>query len=95
MTPRAEPVVRDAQDDDVAAICRPADRRAGRGWAGPHLVERGARGHFLANERAGAFYEREGFAVERIERSPTEDPALGVVWRLRRLAPLERTPARA
>jgi ribosomal protein S18 acetylase RimI-like enzyme len=33
--------------------------------------------HFVANERAGAFYEREGFAVERIEPSPTEDPALG------------------
>ena len=43
--------------------------------------------HFVANERAGAFYEREGFTVERIEPSPTEDPALGVVWRARQLAP--------
>ena len=43
--------------------------------------------HFVANERAGAFYEREGFTVERIEPSPTDDPALGVVWRARRLAP--------
>lgn len=39
--------------------------------------------HFVANERAGAFYEREGFVVERIEASPTDDPALGVVWRAR------------
>lgn len=47
--------------------------------------------HFVANERAGAFYEREGFTVERIESSPTEDPALGVVWRARHLAPFEQT----
>ena len=46
--------------------------------------------HFVANERAGAFYEREGFTVERIESSPTEDPALGVVWRARHLAPFEQ-----
>jgi GNAT superfamily N-acetyltransferase len=39
--------------------------------------------HFVGNERAGAFYEREGFAVERIEPSPTGDPALGTVWRVR------------
>lgn len=41
--------------------------------------------HFVANERAGAFYERAGFTVERIEPSPTGNPALGVVWRARRL----------
>ncbi len=41
--------------------------------------------HFAANERAGAFYEREGFAVDRIEPSSTGDPALDVVWRLRDL----------
>jgi ribosomal protein S18 acetylase RimI-like enzyme len=41
--------------------------------------------HFAANERAGAFYEREGFTVERIEPSPTADPALAVVWRRREL----------
>jgi ribosomal protein S18 acetylase RimI-like enzyme len=40
---------------------------------------------FAANERAGAFYERLGFTVERIEASPTGDPALAVVWRARRL----------
>jgi ribosomal protein S18 acetylase RimI-like enzyme len=43
--------------------------------------------HFVANERAGAFYEREGFTVQRIEPSPTGNPALGVVWRARHLAP--------
>ncbi len=42
--------------------------------------------HFAANERAGAFYEREGFTVERIEPSPSGDPALAVVWRVRPLA---------
>ena len=49
----------------------------------------------MANERAGAFYEREGFAVERIESSATEDPALGVVWRARHLAPVEQTYGQA
>jgi ribosomal protein S18 acetylase RimI-like enzyme len=39
--------------------------------------------HFVGNERAGAFYEREGFTVQRIEPSPTGNPALGVVWRAR------------
>ncbi|WP_410636896.1 GNAT family N-acetyltransferase [Amycolatopsis sp. lyj-346] len=37
--------------------------------------------HFADNERAGAFYEREGFTVERVEPSHTGDPALAVVWR--------------
>ena len=41
--------------------------------------------HFAANERAGAFYDREGFAVESIESSPTGDSALDVVWRSRSL----------
>ena len=39
--------------------------------------------HFVANERAGAFYERLGFVVDRVEPGPTE--ALGVVWRVRRV----------
>lgn len=42
--------------------------------------------HFVANERAAAFYQREGFTVERIESSPTGNTALGVVWRSRLLA---------
>jgi GNAT superfamily N-acetyltransferase len=42
--------------------------------------------HFAANERAGAFYEREGFAVERVDASPSGDPRLAVVWRARKLA---------
>ncbi|WP_028045337.1 GNAT family N-acetyltransferase [Cellulomonas sp. URHE0023] len=45
--------------------------------------------HFAGNVRAGAFYEREGFAVERVERD-ADDPALDVVWRARDLAPDER-----
>jgi ribosomal protein S18 acetylase RimI-like enzyme len=43
--------------------------------------------HFVANQRAGAFYEREGFTVERIEAGPTEDPTLGIVWRARPASP--------
>lgn len=168
MASSAEPVVRDAEHDDVAAICRfgeahirphcapligaeAADEQVRRWWnetyvgaavaeglvvvaeADGQLVgvgQRGRRGadhvvyklnvhpqhrgrglgpqlldalirqlpadadrlcveQFVANERAGAFYEREGFTVERIESSPTEDPALGVVWRARHLARIE------
>jgi GNAT superfamily N-acetyltransferase len=40
--------------------------------------------HFASNERAAAFYEREGFAVERVDPS-AGDPALDVVWRARAL----------
>lgn len=47
--------------------------------------------HFVGNARAGAFYEREGFTVERIESEPTQDPALGVVWRVRPLSASGRT----
>ncbi|MDQ3465616.1 MAG: GNAT family N-acetyltransferase [Actinomycetota bacterium] len=174
MASRSEPVVRDAEHDDVAAICRfgealirphyapllgaeAADEQVRRWWNEPHVGaavaeglvvaavadgqlvgvgQRGRRGadhvvyklyvhpqhrgrglgsqlldaltrrlpanadrlyieHFVANERAGAFYEREGFAVERIESSPTEDPALGVVWRARHLARIEQTSGQA
>ncbi|GAB2738803.1 GNAT family N-acetyltransferase [Nocardioides pakistanensis] len=41
--------------------------------------------HFAGNERAGAFYEREGFTVDRVEPSATGDPRLAVVWRSREL----------
>lgn len=41
--------------------------------------------HFAANTRAGAFYDREGFGVDRVEPSPTGDPALAQVWRSRPL----------
>jgi ribosomal protein S18 acetylase RimI-like enzyme len=160
----AQPVVRTAEPDDVAAICRfgqahirphyapligaaAADDQVRRWWnetylgvavaeglvvvaeAGGQLVGVGQRGrsgadhvvyklyvhpghrgrglgqqlldaligqlppdvdrlyieHFAANERAAAFYEREGFTVERIDPSPTGDPALATVWRARRL----------
>jgi GNAT superfamily N-acetyltransferase len=40
--------------------------------------------HFAANTRAAAFYDREGFTVDRVDPSPTGDPALAVVWRSRR-----------
>ncbi|SDW65610.1 Ribosomal protein S18 acetylase RimI [Amycolatopsis xylanica] len=39
--------------------------------------------HFAANELAAAFYEREGFVVDRIEPSSTGDRALATVWRSR------------
>ncbi|WP_370949953.1 N-acetyltransferase family protein [Amycolatopsis sp. cg5] len=42
--------------------------------------------HFAGNARAGAFYEREGFTVDRVEPSAGGDPALGVVWRSRPVA---------
>ncbi|WP_246123415.1 GNAT family N-acetyltransferase [Cellulomonas terrae] len=47
--------------------------------------------HFAGNVRAGAFYEREGFTVERVEPSVAGDPALDVVWRTRPLAGGGRT----
>ena len=40
---------------------------------------------FAGNARAGAFYEREGFTVDRIEPGPTD--ALAVVWRVQELGP--------
>jgi GNAT superfamily N-acetyltransferase len=51
--------------------------------------------HFVGNERAGAFYEREGFTVERVEPGPTDNPGLGVVWRARPLATSARTSGQA
>ncbi len=169
MAAAAEPVLLDAVDDDVAAICefgeahiRPhyaplvgaeaADEQVRRWWSEPYvaavvaerlvvvaeaqgqLVGVGQRGragaehvvyklyvhpdhrgrglglrllealagrlpadadrlwveHLAVNERAAAFYERESFTVDRVEPSPTGDPALGVVWRVRRLAPSEQ-----
>lgn len=174
MAPTAEPAVRDAGGDDIAAICRfgeayvrphytpligaaAADEQVRRWWNETHIGaavagglvvvaeqdgqivgvgQRGRRGedhvvyklyvhpghrgrglgprlidaligrlpttadrlyveHFAANGRAGAFYEREGFVVRRIEPSSTGDPALGVVWRARRLAPHARAIRRA
>lgn len=50
--------------------------------------------HFAANDRAGAFYERQGFIVERVDPSATGDPALDVVWRARDLTPSEQTARR-
>ncbi len=39
--------------------------------------------HVAANVRAGAFYEREGFTVQRVEPHPSGDPRLALVWRSR------------
>lgn len=47
--------------------------------------------HFAGNVRAGAFYEREGLTVDRVEPSVAGDPALDVVWRTRPLTGSERT----
>ena len=41
--------------------------------------------HFAGNVRAGAFYEREGFTVQRIEPGAGGEEALAVVWRARPL----------
>ena len=174
MVPSAEPVVRDAEHDDVVAICRfgaahirphyapligaaAADEQVRRWWNETHIgaavagglvvvaeadgrvagvgqrgrsgadhviyklyIHPGLRGrglgprlidaltrqlpadadrlyveHFVANERAGAFYEREGFTVQRMEPSHTGNPALGVVWRARQLAPPAQASRRA
>jgi hypothetical protein len=48
----------------------------------------------VANERAGAFYEREGFTVQRIEPGDSANPALGVVWRARQLRSKPSIPDR-
>ncbi|MBT0993531.1 GNAT family N-acetyltransferase [Cellulomonas sp. DKR-3] len=48
--------------------------------------------HVAANERAGAFYEREGFVVDRVDAGATGDPARAQVWRVRPVAaPAPRT----
>ena len=39
--------------------------------------------HVAANTRAAAFYEREGFAVLRVDADPSGDGARDVVWRAR------------
>jgi hypothetical protein len=48
------------------------------------LVGVGQRGRH-GDDHAGVFYEREGFAVDRVEPSPTGERALDVVWRVRDL----------
>ncbi|SIR67042.1 Acetyltransferase (GNAT) domain-containing protein [Microbacterium sp. RURRCA19A] len=41
--------------------------------------------HFTANTRAGDFYEREGFLVDRVEDAASGDPRLRVTWRVKTL----------
>lgn len=43
--------------------------------------------HPIANQRAGAFYEREGFRMDWIEPSSSGEPRRNVVWRVRQLEP--------
>lgn len=51
----------------------------------PHEARQLAIEHFAANERAAAFYEREGFRVDHVTPSQSGDPRLDVVWRVRTL----------
>lgn len=85
---------RDGSDQVIYKLYVEPGLRGG-GW-GPRLVEELIRRmpsdaarvcveHFAANVRAGAFYAREGFTVERVERSASGSPALDVVWRARLL----------
>jgi ribosomal protein S18 acetylase RimI-like enzyme len=41
--------------------------------------------HVAANERAAAFYERQGFSVDRVEPVPDGDPRQATVWRVKDL----------
>ena len=41
--------------------------------------------HFTANTRAGDFYEREGFLVDRVEDAASGDPRHRVTWRVKQL----------
>ena len=70
------------------------DPRHRGGGLGPRLIEalehrlppdavRLCVEHFAGNARAGAFYEREGFTVERTVPSADGNDALDVVWRVR------------
>jgi RimJ/RimL family protein N-acetyltransferase len=38
--------------------------------------------HFAGNERAAAFYEREGFEHLRTDPAASGDPAAATVWRV-------------
>lgn len=49
----------------------------------PPTAERLVVEHLAANERAAAFYEREGFVVDRVEPHDSGDPRRATVWRAR------------
>lgn len=51
----------------------------------PEGMERVGIEHFTINEGAGRFYEREGFAVERVEDAASGDPRQRVTWRVKAL----------
>lgn len=84
-----------AGDDHVVHKLYVAPRLRGHGL-GPRLLDALARRlpadvrrlcveHLAANTRAAAFYEREGFTVERVDRDPSGDPGRDLVWRVRTL----------
>ena len=41
--------------------------------------------HFAGNTGAGAFYEREGFVLVKVEPASSGDPHAAIVWRRRRI----------
>jgi len=51
--------------------------------------------HFAGNERAGRFYEREGFQVERVDKSPSGNVNANVVWRHLELPRIEYRETRS
>jgi GNAT superfamily N-acetyltransferase len=51
----------------------------------PEGTERVGIEHFTVNDGAGRFYEREGFAVDRVEEAASGDPRQRVTWRLKTL----------
>jgi GNAT superfamily N-acetyltransferase len=53
--------------------------------------------HIAGNVRAAAFYEREGFTVERVERGAPGGSGIDVVWRARAVGdtPETRSPRRS
>lgn len=51
----------------------------------PTGVDRLCVEQFAANTRAGAFYQREGFMVERVEPSSSGDPRRAQVWYARKI----------
>lgn len=51
----------------------------------PSGTERVLIEHVAANQRAAAFYERDGFRVDRVEPAAGGDPRQATVWRVRDL----------
>ena len=69
----AEAHIRDAVAAGTVVVALPCDTKR-------VLIE-----HVAANERAAAFYERQGFRVDRVEPVAGGDPRRATVWRVRDL----------